>query len=299
MDPDDTQANRFRRVGVDHSSGPFLSRILKGLIPLSHVAAAEGPVSNALAQGEDSLPLYIGRPELPESGWDRIVELFDRDEMQPYPEEISNILKSTIMAAVVGLVYGGIPAALYSKERYIAQSKAEVYRHRVEAVRLAHDAAIRGFIRYGWRWSWRVAAFVTLFNTISTGLSVYRDKHTISHFTAAGAITCGLFRMNLGLGGLVAGTAIGAVLGVPVGALMMAMQKAAGETIREKKRRERKELYELKLEEWSTRLNIMEGFISELDDKAETKSVETDLEKIEEILSLQRNPVPPSASTKQ
>lgn len=29
--------------------------------------------------------------------------------------------------------------------------------------RSAHNAAIRGFVRYGWRWSWRVGAFVTLF----------------------------------------------------------------------------------------------------------------------------------------
>lgn len=29
--------------------------------------------------------------------------------------------------------------------------------------RSAHNAAIRGFVRFGWRWSWRVAAFVTVF----------------------------------------------------------------------------------------------------------------------------------------
>lgn len=33
--------------------------------------------------------------------------------------------------------------------------------------RSAHNAAIRGFIRYGFRWSWRVAAFVTLFKYVS------------------------------------------------------------------------------------------------------------------------------------
>ena len=31
------------------------------------------------------------------------------------------------------------------------------------AQRSAHNAAIRGFLRYGVRWSWRVAVFVTLF----------------------------------------------------------------------------------------------------------------------------------------
>lgn len=37
---------------------------------------------------------------------------------------------------------------------------------------------------------------------------------------------------------------------VPAGVLIMAMQKLAGETIRERRRREHRELYQLKLEEW-------------------------------------------------
>uniref|UniRef100_A0A8C0Z8R7 Complex I assembly factor TIMMDC1, mitochondrial n=1 Tax=Cyanistes caeruleus TaxID=156563 RepID=A0A8C0Z8R7_CYACU len=50
----------------------------------------------------------------------------------------------------------------------------------------AHRAGLRSFIRYGWRWSWRVAAFTMIFNMVSTGLSAYRNKTTISNFAAAG-----------------------------------------------------------------------------------------------------------------
>ncbi|KAG2456678.1 TIDC1 factor, partial [Polypterus senegalus] len=94
-------------------------------------------------------------------------------ETNAFSEEITNTIKSALMAAAVGMMYGGIPAARHARKRYIEQSNAEVYRHRIEAVRSAHNAAIRGFLRYGWRWSWRVAAFVTVFK--SSRLNVTED----------------------------------------------------------------------------------------------------------------------------
>lgn len=155
-------------------------------------------------------------------------------------------------------------------------------------MRSAHNAAIRGFVRYGWRWSWRVAAFVTLFNSVSTGLSVYRDKYSIGHYTVAGAVTGGLFRFNLGLGGMVAGSAIGAVMGFPAGALIIGMQKMAGETSRERRRRERREIYELKLAEWAARLQLTDDLIGDLKG-GQGNDTERDLEKIDKLLSLPRN----------
>ncbi|NXK12436.1 TIDC1 factor, partial [Herpetotheres cachinnans] len=122
----------------------------------------------------------------------------------------------------------------------------------------AHRAGLRSFIRYGWRWSWRVATFVTIFNTVSTGLSVYRNKTTISNFASAGAFTGALFRMHLGLQGVAGGFMFGTAFGIPAGALLMAMQKFAGETLQEKRNREHRELYEQKLAEWQSRLNVTE-----------------------------------------
>ncbi|XP_017586913.1 PREDICTED: complex I assembly factor TIMMDC1, mitochondrial [Corvus brachyrhynchos] len=122
----------------------------------------------------------------------------------------------------------------------------------------AHRAGLRSFIRYGWRWSWRVTAFTTIFNVVSTGLSVYRDKTTISNFAAAGAFTGSLFRMHLGLQGLAGGIVFGTAFGIPAGGLLMAMYGLAGETLQEKRSRERRELYEQRLAEWQSRLSVTE-----------------------------------------
>ncbi|XP_039599757.1 complex I assembly factor TIMMDC1, mitochondrial [Polypterus senegalus] len=262
----------------------LLSPCTRRWMPFPNGLAAAS-TDSACAEKPSELPNHGNKPEFPDTGWDRIKELFHRHETNAFSEEITNTIKSALMAAAVGMMYGGIPAARHARKRYIEQSNAEVYRHRIEAVRSAHNAAIRGFLRYGWRWSWRVAAFVTVFNAGSIVLSVYRDKYVLGHYAAAGAITGGLFRINLGLRGLVAGSLIGGVLGVPAGALIMGMQMASGETLGERKRRERRELYELKLSEWSSRLNVTEDIITEIDNKLQNDSAKSDMEKIEDILS--------------
>ncbi|XP_042197682.1 complex I assembly factor TIMMDC1, mitochondrial [Callorhinchus milii] len=272
--------------------------MLQRCLPLHHLGHLHLP--RVLAAGDLGLeaeqlekrflPKHITNLQVSESGWDRIRELFDQERMQSYPEELMNIWKGALMAGSVGLVYGGIPAAQHARKRYIELSQAEVYKHRIEAVRSAHNAAIRGFIRYGWRWSWRVTAFVTVFNIVSTGLSVYRDQNILTHYSVAGAITGGLFRLNLGVGGGLAGMVIGAVLGLPTGALLMSMQKANGETVREQRRREQRELYQLKVQEWDARLNVTEGLIQEIDQTIEKGRMEKDLEKIEELLNRPKNP---------
>ncbi|XP_042644487.1 complex I assembly factor TIMMDC1, mitochondrial [Tyto alba] len=211
-----------------------------------------------MAEGAGVEPRF-GRPAPPpQTGWERLSELWRRDERQRYPEETVNIVKSAFTGGLFGWLYGGLPAFYQARKAFIERSHGELFQNRADAVQSAHRAGLRSFIRYGWRWSWRVATFVTIFNMVSTGLSVYRNKTTISHFASAGAFTGALFRMHLGLQGLAGGFVFGAVVGIPAGGLLMIVQKLAGETLQEKRNRERRELYEQKLAEWQSRLSVTE-----------------------------------------
>ncbi|XP_061571608.1 complex I assembly factor TIMMDC1, mitochondrial [Cololabis saira] len=286
--------------GLIQTAGPCFSCILLPRVHAADVAAARpaaqpaqmpssSPTSPAAAPPPTSLPRNIGRPEFPDTGWERIKDLFDRDEKQKTPEELTIVVKCGSIAALAGFLYGGLPAARFSRQRYIQVSQAEVYTTRVEAVRSAHNAAIRGFVRYGWRWSWRVSLIVTLLSSISTGLSVYRDKDALSNYVAAGAVSMGLFRLNLGLRGLVAGSVIGAVLGIPVGALALGLQSLTGETMRERRRRERRELHELKLAEWTARLQMTDELIANLNVSSQEEETNKDLKRIQELLGSPEN----------
>ncbi|NXL34583.1 TIDC1 factor, partial [Glaucidium brasilianum] len=201
----------------------------------------------------------FGRPAPPpQTGWERLSELWRLDERQRYPEETMNIVRSAFTGAVVGWVYGGLPAFRQARKAFIASSHGELFQNRADAVQSAHRAGLRSFIRYGWRWSWRVAVFVTIFNVVSTGLSVYRNKTTISNFASAGALTGAIFRMHLGLQGLAGGFVFGTAIGIPAGGLLIIVQKLTGETLQERRTREHRELYERKLLEWQSRLSVTE-----------------------------------------
>ncbi|XP_025332371.1 complex I assembly factor TIMMDC1, mitochondrial [Canis lupus baileyi] len=251
--------------------------------PRVFAAGAVAAESGALA-GDQELPDYA------ESGWDRLRDLFVKDEQQRTSKELENIYKAAVSAGIIGWAYGGIPAFIHAKQRYVEQSQAEVYHNRFDAVQSAHRAATRGFIRYGWRWSWRTTVFVTIFNTVNTGLNVYRNKNALSHFVIAGAVTGGLFRINLGLHGLVAGGIIGALLGAPVGSLLMAFQKFYGETVQERTQKDRKALHELKLEESKARLQFTQLLPEEIESSLQKNQSKDDVKKIEALLNLPRNP---------
>ncbi|KGL84342.1 Translocase of inner mitochondrial membrane domain-containing protein 1, partial [Tinamus guttatus] len=169
-----------------------------------------------------------------------------------------NIVRSAFTGGLLGWLYGGVPAFRSARRDFIERSHGELFQGRVDALQSAQQAGLRSFIRYGWRWSWRVATFVAIFNTVSTGLSVYRNKTTVSNFAAAGAFTGALFRMHLGLQGLVSGSVFGTAFGIPAGGFLIVMQKAAGETLQEKRTREQRERYEQELAAWQSRLNVTE-----------------------------------------
>ncbi|XP_020032132.2 complex I assembly factor TIMMDC1, mitochondrial isoform X1 [Castor canadensis] len=274
----------------------FLCRTLDPF-PRIFAARAEAADSESLVDNQ-KLPSYVPEPHYLESGWDRLRELFVKDEQQRTPRELENIYKAAVSAGIIGWAYGGIPAFIHAKQRYIEHSQAEIYHNQFDAVQSAHRAATRGFIRYGWRWSWRTAVFVTIFNTVNTGLNVYHNKNALSHFVIAGAVTGGLFRINLGIRGLVAGGIIGALLGTPVGSLLVALQKYCGETVQERKQKDLKALHELKLEEWKARLQVTEQLPTEIKNSLEKNRSNDDAKKIEALLSLPRNPSSPEEQDK-
>lgn len=55
-------------------------------------------------------------------------------EGEMYSEELRNIVKCGIAAAIVGMVYGGLPGARHARERFIQLSQAAMYQNRVDAV---------------------------------------------------------------------------------------------------------------------------------------------------------------------
>ncbi|XP_037552609.1 complex I assembly factor TIMMDC1, mitochondrial [Nematolebias whitei] len=277
------------------------ARFFCSLFPRVHAAdvGAQPPPSSSLSSASPAppvpapqrwaLPSNIGKPEFPDTGWKRIQELFDFDKSNRYPEELVNLFKLSVLSAVTGFSHGGLMGARVYRKNYIKASQAEVYTSRMEAVQMAQNAAVRGFLRYGWRWSWRFTLITTLFGSVTAGLSVYRDKEAMIHYLVGGAVAMGLYRIHLGLRGLVAGSVLGVILGAPAGAMFIGLQKFSGETWCERRKRERREVYELRLQEWAARLELTDELISSLNVISEEEQTVKDLQRVQALLSLPRN----------
>lgn len=76
---------------------------------------------------------------------------------------------------------------------------------------------------------------------------------------------------------------------LPTGALIVGMRSMAGDNSRDRRRRERSELYDLKLAEWTDRLNVTEELIGDLNVGSQAEEVNTDMQRIQELLSLPKN----------
>uniref|UniRef100_A0A8D0EF71 Complex I assembly factor TIMMDC1, mitochondrial n=1 Tax=Strix occidentalis caurina TaxID=311401 RepID=A0A8D0EF71_STROC len=214
----------------------------------------------AMAEGVDAQPQFGSPAPPPQTGWERLSELWRLDERRRYPEEMLNIVRSAVTGGVVGWLYGGLPAFQQARKAFIARSHGELFHNRADAVQSAHRAGLRSFIRYGWRWSWRVAVFVTIFNIslclyVMAGGGLFVVSVGLWFFLA---LTGAIFRMHLGLQGLAGGFVFGTAFGIPAGGLLIIMQKLTGETLQEKRNRDRRELYEQKLVEWQSRLSVTE-----------------------------------------
>uniref|UniRef100_A0A8C3X6T0 Complex I assembly factor TIMMDC1, mitochondrial n=1 Tax=Catagonus wagneri TaxID=51154 RepID=A0A8C3X6T0_9CETA len=82
----------------------------------------------------------------------------------------------------------------------------------------------------------------------------------------------------------------------PIGSLLMAVQKYCGETVQERKEKDRKALQELKLEERKARLQFTELLPEEIENSLQKNRSKDDAMKIEALLNLPRNP---SSTNKQ
>uniref|UniRef100_A0AAA9S1W7 Complex I assembly factor TIMMDC1, mitochondrial n=2 Tax=Bos TaxID=9903 RepID=A0AAA9S1W7_BOVIN len=76
----------------------------------------------------------------------------------------------------------------------------------------------------------------------------------------------------------------------PIGSLLMALQMYCGETVQERKQKDRKAFQELKLEERKARLQFTELLPEEIESNLQKDQSKDDAQKIEALLNLPRNP---------
>ena len=114
-----------------------------------------------------------------------------------------------------------------------------------------HAAALKGFVRYGSRWGWKLGLFAGIFTMGRTLSSVYRNKDDVFNYVVAGSVTGGVFKVRHGIKPVIGGAFLGFLLSLPVGLCVRALELATfGRSGIEQRKLERDRLRRQKKDLW-------------------------------------------------
>ncbi|XP_036324607.1 RPII140-upstream gene protein [Rhagoletis pomonella] len=173
------------------------------------------------------------KPDLNETGWERLKDMFKVDEFGSISSELNSVYQSGFVGFLFGAVYGGVINSRTAYMDFMENNQATAFKSHLDAKRKLQDQVTMSFAKGGFKWGWRIGLFTTSYFGIITCVSVYRGKSSIFEYIGAGLITGGLYKVNLGLRGMVAGGIIGGLLGSVAGAASLALLYASGTSMEE------------------------------------------------------------------
>jgi len=169
---------------------------------------------------ETLLKNKIVEPDEEQTGWERLAAMYTLDEMGGLTPE----LEFVVSIGTAGLLFGGsIGALLHSRMavmKFVERNQATAFESPLMAKRALQDRLTIGLFRGFAIFGWRTAIFTSAFALISTTLMVYTNQISALHYTAAGCVAGGLYKVNMGLRGMVAGATAGSLLGLAGGSVI-------------------------------------------------------------------------------
>lgn len=101
------------------------------------------------------------------------------------------------MGLFTGVIYGGFLGSRKAYMEFMERNQATAFESHLIAKKKLQESVVFNFIKAGWRWGWRMGAFVFMYMGISTSISVYRNKYSVSDYVIAGAATGGLYKWKV------------------------------------------------------------------------------------------------------
>lgn len=166
--------------------------------------------------------------ELTVTGIEGIKKMFRRNDMEEVSVELHTCIQATTTGFFIGVCFGGFIKSRDAYLNFIENNQATAFKTTLQAQKKLQDSVFIAFARGGYHYGWRIAFFTGCFNLISTVISVYRGDTSIMQFASAGAITGGLYKLNLGLAATLVGAGVGALLGLAGGAAIVGILKLTG-----------------------------------------------------------------------
>lgn len=230
--------------------------LLAALLPLSDKD------NDIISKDTETYKAFLQRKPSNETGLDRLKEMFKVDEFGSISPELNSVYQSGFCGFLFGAIYGGFINSRTAYEDFMNNNQASAFKSHLDAKRKLQNEFTLRFAKGAFKWGWRVSLFTTSYFGIITIISVYREKSSIYEYLAAGGITGGLYKINMGLKGMAAGGIIGGGLGGIAGLASLGLLKLSGTSMEEMRYWQ----YKWRLDRDD---NVREAFKSQIDKQPE------------------------------
>ncbi|XP_022816378.1 RPII140-upstream gene protein [Spodoptera litura] len=167
-------------------------------------------------------------PSGPETGWDRVKQMYTGGEFEEVSEELNTVLQSSLCGAFIGACMGGFVSSRVAYLNFIENNQATIFKSTAAAKKQLQNYVTVAFAKGAYKWGWRLCFFTGIFSLTSTTISVYRGDTSLIEFVSAGALTGALYKIDMGLAATLVGAGLGTALSFVAGITILGILKVTG-----------------------------------------------------------------------
>ncbi|KAL5014284.1 hypothetical protein ScPMuIL_002218 [Solemya velum] len=165
-----------------------------------------------------------------ETGWDRLRMMYTPDATGKYSTDVQFMSSITLQAAGMTFLLTSVISGRHAKEEFIQGSKATVFPTKFQAMRRLTDTIYMRSLKDGTKWGLKIGLFSTSVLLVSQSIAAYRNRSSVFEYIIAGMVSGSLFKMSLGLKGMVGGGFFGGIAGLVGGLIIYGTMYLSNET---------------------------------------------------------------------
>ncbi|KOC64444.1 RPII140-upstream gene protein [Habropoda laboriosa] len=135
------------------------------------------------------------------------------DEDGNRTKELQSVFNTTTAGVATGFILGALSTVTHTIETFKKENQATLFKDKFEPKKLLQQKISMNMLKGGIPFGAKLGMFCFLFSSMSTFLYVYKGKFDIMNHTISGAITGFIYKVNMGLKGVIAGSVLGTILG--------------------------------------------------------------------------------------
>lgn len=173
------------------------------------------------------LPLYVknrldetdGKQELlpGEIGFAKVKKVFEEQENGRPTPELQSIMNTAGAGIFVGLLMGGVLKTRDVKENFIKENQGTKFYNEFDAKRQLQNKLFVEFLKGGAPFAMKLGLFSLIFGGVTTCYGAYTGQIKVRNYVLGGLTAGMIFRINMGIRGMLSGGFLGSMLGAICG----------------------------------------------------------------------------------